>query len=314
MIRTRLLLAFVSVMAQCGTARAADGQIVSPDQILAVSAGIGALGIDVRNSFYMGDHQYIRMDWQSRGTALLSLDGVAKLDADYLIKANLEAGLAGDGFLRAVSWQNFGQNGPDDWTDRSLHPDTQLDHYLAGSIELDKRIWADDDNALNIGVGVKYTDVQWTAAGGSFVFSQSTFRDTIGNLPDGQRFFSYRMKMPAVYASIAASHTVENWTFSGGLKAGAGFGLENIGHYWVGSTRSTEHMNAAPMVGADLKASYAMSDNLSLYLGGSFEKLFETKGTSVLLDTATGTSGRSILTPETSYQSVSLTFGLKRQF
>ncbi|MBP1885111.1 omptin family outer membrane protease [Sinorhizobium mexicanum] len=66
--------------------------------------------------------------------------------------------------------------GHDDWSDRSTHPNT--DHYVAGAIELDRIIYSNETSSITIGAGLRYTDIQWTAYGGSGTHSsEDGFRD-----------------------------------------------------------------------------------------------------------------------------------------
>src|SRR3546814_9973093 len=88
-----------------------------------------------------------------------------------------------------------------DWTDRSRHFDTDLDHYLMIDIagRFDRLRW--EDGRLGLLGGVRYTDVQWTAYGGDFVYTATTFRDTVGSFPAGERGITYRQQRSEEHTS-----------------------------------------------------------------------------------------------------------------
>lgn len=314
MTRIETRLAAAGLMMLCGTASATESAPVFSDQDVSVSGGIGLLNIDASEFVYDGDYKLSQLDWESRGIVLFSLEAEAELQGDYLLKANFGVGGLGDGFMTDYDWLSNGPNGMDDWTDRSRHPDTGLQHYAAGSLELYRRLWADDDRSLKIGGGLKYTDVKWTANGGSYIYSRPGYRDTTGTFNDDERVISYRMQMPLTYASVAATQNIDRWSLGGTLKAGLSLGINDIDDHWLKSNRFYDRMNPAPMIGVDVTANYAVTDDFSIYLGGSFEKIFEAGGSMEVVHTKTGATTNIDGGAGANYQSVNLTFGIKRQF
>ena len=314
MTRTKALLALAGLTLFSGTASAETTGALSSGQDFSLSGGIGLMNIDAGEFVYDGDYKISQLDWQSRGVVLFTLGAEAELSPDYLLKAKIDTGIDGDGDLTDYDWLMNGPNGMNDWTDRSRHPDTGLDHYYAGALEIYRRMWADDSSELQLGGGFKYTDVKWSASGGSYVYSDNAFRDSSGSFADGQRIISYRMQLPVAYASVAASRTFGSWTLDGDVKAGLSFGIDDTDDHWGRQRRFFDRMDPAPMIGVDLRASYAMTEDTSFYLGGSFEQIFKSEGSSKEINTATGNVESLSDGAGANYRAVNLTFGLKRQF
>ncbi|WP_407693065.1 hypothetical protein [Rhizobium indigoferae] len=68
-----------------------------------------------------------------------------------------------------------------------MHPPplTELDHYVAGAIQLDRIIYDNATSSIAVGAGVQYTDFKWTAYGGSGIYSSAGgFRNNAWKDPD----------------------------------------------------------------------------------------------------------------------------------
>jgi omptin len=284
----------------------------SDDRGFVLAGDLGLMNIDAGEFVYDGEDRLSQLDWESRGVVVFSVEAEAELKSDYLLKANFGAGMDGDSTMTDYDWLDAGTS---DWTDRSLHPDTRLEHYVNGSLELHKRMWGDDDTDLHLGAGFKYTDLKWGAYGGSYVFSSAGgFRDVVGSFDEDERVISYRMQVPVTYASISATQEIGQLTLVGNLKAGLSLGIDGTDDHWMRDLRFYDRMHAAPMIGLDVTASYAMAENFSLHLGGAFEKIFEAGGDTETVDYAQGTVSGPESGAGASFRSMSFTFGVSRQF
>lgn len=299
-------------------ALAADNSIyTNADKSFSLSGGVGLMNINAGEFVYDGDYTVSRLDWESKGVVLFTLNGEAELPYDLKLKASVSTGISGDGHMVDYDWiypGNSGPNGPDDWTDRSIHPDTDLDHYWAGTLELSKEVYATEDTSLSLGGGFKYTDVKWTAYGGSFIYSGAGFRDTVGNFTDGEKGISYRQQIPVAYGTAALTHQYGNWTLGAGLKGGLSFGIRDTDDHWMRDLRFYDTMDAAPMLGADLSASYQWNDNTSFFVAGAFEKIFRRGGDVEIVDTTTGSSSFISDGAGADFQSVQVSFGVNMKF
>ncbi|ASQ07091.1 omptin family outer membrane protease (plasmid) [Sinorhizobium meliloti WSM1022] len=70
----------------------------------------------------------------------------------------------------------------------SIHPVTELDHYITAAIELNRLIYGNESSSIAVGAGMRHTDVKWTAYGGSGIYSnEEGFRKGQRKAPDWEK-------------------------------------------------------------------------------------------------------------------------------
>ncbi|MFA1628089.1 omptin family outer membrane protease [Rhizobium mongolense] len=304
---------------------AADNALFSSDDGNVVLFGdIGLANIKAQEFVYRGaekcsdsgweskGHKCSQLNWESKGMTLFTAGVDAQIDNDWSLKGSVKVGAIGDGHMTDYDWASPGH---DDWSHRSIHPDTELDHYIAGSIEIDRIIYGNETSSIAVGAGVRYTDVKWTAYGGSDVYSSDdSFRDQSGTWPSGKGI-SYRQKIPVGFVSLSGEHVVGDLTISGGIQGGLSFGIKDIDDHWLRDLRFRSDMSPAPTIGANVAVSYAVTPAASLYLSGSFERVFQMRGNMLMDDTAKGTRSPWLQDEAgANFESMSISFGLKGTF
>ncbi|MGO7258939.1 omptin family outer membrane protease, partial [Rhizobium brockwellii] len=81
------------------------------------------------------------MNWESNWMTLFTLGVDAQFDNDLSVKSSVEIGTGGNGHMVDYDWISPGH---DYWSDRSIHPLTELDHYFVGAIRLYRIIYGDE--------------------------------------------------------------------------------------------------------------------------------------------------------------------------
>lgn len=312
LLRTKTALLAGLVFCSPALATAADNLFTSPDQNFTIYGGIGFANIKAGEYVYDGSHKLSQLDWESKGVTLYTFGAMADLDKNWSVKADVNIGANGNGHMVDYDWLVYSI---DDWTHRSTHPDTKLDHYFNGSIEVDRDVYSNDATTLDLGLGFSYSDVKWSAFGGSYIYSTSALHDTVGSFADGERAISYRQKIPVAFLAANAEHRIGAFTISGGVKGGLSFGIEDIDDHWMRDLRFYDSMGAAPMLGANVAVNYEFTQNAAFYVAGNFEKVFRTKGDVRMVDT-TGASDDEHYSngAGADFQAVSISFGLKGKF
>jgi outer membrane protease len=255
--------------------------------------------------------------WDSKGIKTFDLGIEAEVRQGWTVKANFQTGLGGNGHMIDYDWIspfNAGL-GDDQWSDRSLHPDTRLDHLLEAGIEVGKDVFHKGDTNLNLGAGFKYTDVQWTAWGGSFIYSNGGARNDVGNFGATTKVITYRQKLPVIYAGINAKSEFEQWTIGGSLRGGVTVGAEDQDDHWARNLRFIDTFPSAPVLSLSVSLDYEFAPQFSFYTNASFDKIFRVKGDTTTIDT-TGATATSVTknTAGTDYESASIFIGLKAKF
>lgn len=307
----RALLLGGSLLATPTLALADDQAPAMPDGIFSVYGGYSMAHIQSDELVYGGGQKLSELNWESKYVSIFTVGLSADVDKSWTVKGDVDIGTGGDGHMVDYDWLY----GPDAWSERSIHPDTRLDHYFSADIQVSREVYKDMQSTLSLGAGFNYSDVKWTAYGGSYVYSTFDFRDTVGNFPDGEKGISYRQKVPVGYLTINGEHKIGQWTLGGSLRGGMSFGIEDIDDHWMRNARFYDSMEIAPMLGATITADYAINDRASLYFSGSFDRVFRADGDMRMTDTTGATPDASYDDAAgASFQAMSIGFGLKGTF
>lgn len=288
----------------------------SADGAFWLSGGVGLMQIDAREYVYMNGKRASQLDWENKNVVLYSATAGAEIFGDWTVKGTVNVGANGDGHMVDYDWVPglAVDDTKSGWSDRSIHPDTRLDHYISGSIELGRNVFSDDRNTVGISGGFKYTDIRWSSFGGSYIYSDEATRDDIGEFPDGARVISYRQKIPTAFVGIDGSTSFDRLTLSGGIKGGLSFGINDIDDHFGTGTRFFGDMGVAPVLMLNAAVDYRLNETASLYVSGGFENVFRATGDLKSVDTTTGATEMLKNGAGASFKTLSLQVGIKGRF
>ncbi|WP_245458321.1 omptin family outer membrane protease [Rhizobium leguminosarum] len=309
---TGIVVTFCLLVATPSLAAADNALFSSDDGNFVVFGGLGLANIKAQEFAYYGDHKNSQLNWESKGMTLFTVGADAQFDNGWSVKSSVEIGTGGNGHMVDYDWASPGH---EDWSDRSIHDLTELDHYVAGAIQLDRSIYDNETSSIAVGAGFQYTDVKWTAYGGWGTYTTEKFRDTPVSWPDWQRAISYRQQIPIGFLSLSGEYNFGDLTISGDLQTGLSFGINAIDDHWGRHLRFDEDINPAPTIGATVALDYAMTPAASLHLSGSFQQVFNSHGEMQFEDTKEGT--RSAWKKDAAganFQSMSISIGLNFTF
>ncbi|WP_260684811.1 omptin family outer membrane protease [Rhizobium laguerreae] len=275
--------------------------------------GLGLANIKAQEFVYERDHKLSQLKWESKGMTLFTVGVDAQFDNDWSVKGNIEIGTGGTGHMVDYDWKSTEH---DDWSHRSIHPLTELDHYIAGSIEIDRIVYGNETSSFSVGAGVQYADLKWTAYGGSGIYSTGGgFRNDYWENPDWIKGISYRQQIPIDFLNLSGKYNFGDLTISGDLQTGLSFGIKDTDDHWLKHLRFHDDINPAPTIGATVALNYAMTPAASLYLSASFERVFNSRGKTQVDDTEKGTrSAWEMDAAGANFQSMSIFFGVKATF
>ncbi|UIJ99242.1 omptin family outer membrane protease [Rhizobium leguminosarum] len=310
-IITASAITFCLLVATPSMADANNALYSSDDGNFVVFGGLGLANIKAQEFVYNGDHKNSQLNWESKGMNLFTLGVDAQVDNDWSVKSSVEIGVGGTGNMVDYDWMLPTH---DDWSHRSIHPLTELDHYLAGVIQLDRTIYGDETSSIAVGAGFQYTDVKWTAYGGYGTYTKEKFRDTPKAWPDWKRGISYQQQIPIGFFSLSGNYNFGDLTISGDLQTGLSFGIKETDHHWLRDIRFHGDINPAPTVSATVALDYAMTPAISLYLSSSFQLVFNSRGEMQYENTKEGTRFAWKDAAGANFQSMSISIGLKVTF
>lgn len=299
---------------------------VSADEIpvgeddLSVSGDVGVANIQASEYVFHGPVQISRLDWKTQAAVIANARIVTRLSNKWSLKGNISlsiADLGGDMVDRDWLYRDdAGPSGADDWTHRSDSPETKLDHFIQGGIEIDRTLIESGGFAVSAGPGVKFTDVQWTAWGGSYVYSDSydTFRNIQGSVSSSLKAITYRQSIPVVYLGLNVQDTIGDLVVSGSVRGGASLGFRDADQHFLRYLDFDQSMSVAPFAGAAAQISYAVDEITNFYASASAERVFFARGDRKETETLTGDVASFSDSAGASFQTMALSAGFKRRF
>lgn len=294
-----------------GATLAQEAVYGSSDSSVSFWAGVGFTNIQAGEFVYDGGHKLSQLDWESKNIRTLNLGGEVEIGYGWRLRGKFDIGMDGNGHMVDRDWLVPSIS---EWTHQSIHPDTQLAHYLSGSIEADRAIFDNGSTTFSVGAGFGYTDVKWDAYGGSYIYSVGSLHDTIGTFDPGEKGISYEQKIPTAFLTANAEHRIDGLTLAAGLKGGMAFRYRDIDDHWLRSLRFYDDIGFTPMLGASLSASQQITGTTSIYVSGEFEKVFEGKGDTRIVDTGSGAYADFANAAGADYQKLSVSVGIKSRF
>jgi outer membrane protease len=285
-------------LAGATTARAADQLpnetlFQSADKSITILGGVGYTWLKGNEVVYDDNANRVsQLIWKTQAP-VATLGAKADFADHWTVSANAVIGLSGQSEMKDYDWlEPFSPGrGDDDWSDRSIHPDTDLNRYINLDVALGRNFAFNDTTTVNLHGGFKYTDVKWSAYGGSYVYSFNGFRDDIGTFPDGERGISFEQRYPTLFIGAEATTQIDDWSLSGLLRGGFAVNASDTDHHWMRDLRFEDEYDTNPFVSVGASARYQWNERTSFFLAGNFDKYFRKTGDTTLYDIPSGARG-----------------------
>jgi outer membrane protease len=202
------------------------------------------------------------------------------------------------------------------WSDRSQHPDTRLDHYFTGAASLGYALVKDDSAVVRAHGGFRYTYTQWTARGGSYVYSTAGgFRDNPGTFADGVPAVTYRQQFPELFVGVDGEQDHGGFRVGGLLRGGLTFFSVTTDDHWLRNLRFVDRLYVAPTITAGVDVGVPLGENAELTLAARYDHIFEQRGNTEYYNIATGAPTGAIGdVAGGALRSAEITAGLKGSF
>lgn len=282
-MKKTLIVGAAAALTLVATGAQAQNGGVQPGGAFYIEAGV----VDLRANeiVWDGDWRLSHLIWE---TVAPGVFGGFSLHFNRLtVSADLAFAFGGDSHMVDYDWLDpwVVANGPDDWTHRSIHPDTRLSYYLSARIALGVDIVQSATFRLNAHAGFSYTDVHWAAYGGSFVYSVAGFRDTSGDFPDGQLGISYRQQIPILFGGLDIYAEHGPWAF--GATADVGVTIHALGtdDHWLRDLRFFDAFHMGPTLHLSGRIGREVSHGLTVFFEIAWDKVFEVRADTTEVDT-----------------------------
>jgi outer membrane protease len=214
--------------------------------------------------------------WDMQQNYTISADLNYRAGPRWSVAASGTLGINGNNYMNDWDW--IGRPATAAWTHHSWHDDTGLDHYFALDANVAYDFAASDALDLKVLGGAKYTDLQWTARGGCYIYSWTSFRGDRGCFKDGEKGITYEQSLPAVYGGFGAGTSVGALSISGQIVGGLTVGANDLDHHWLRSLVFLDEIGVAPYLGAQAQVAYQFTDRIGMNVVAQFDKHFEGRG------------------------------------
>ncbi len=304
------------VLALCGPATAQWQGVRTNQDLVAVTGGFGLSYLRGNEFVYSNSKKLSQLVWEGMAVPTASASVMAPLENGWRVRLSGEAGLSGGGYMTDYDWDpaHTVSTARDDWSDRSLHPDTQVDHYFSGGLRVGRDVVQEPGLRAGFHGELGYTDVQWTAFGGSYIYSNGGFRNDTGTIPAGDAAVTYRQMWPMLLAGADAAVTDGAWHASAAVQGGMAFLARSEDDHWLRDLRFLDSFTAGPVLGAEGNVSYSFSEKSELFASASARKVFTQVGDTEEVETDTNTSRFLSGTAGADFLSVSVRAGLRGRF
>lgn len=232
-----------------------------------------------------GDNLVSLLVWRSTAP-IASIDAKARFDGIWTLRGRINAALGGNGLMTDYDWLG-GSHAFDDWTDRSISPNTSLDWYVNGEVALGADVPVTDHFALNPNIGLKYTDVKWTAVGGSYIYSDPGFRDSSGTFGDVP-VVDYRMQLPTAFMGLDAAYENGPWTLATSGQIGATFLAGATDNHFLRAARIEDGLDWSLNYSAEARLTYAFTKRFGAFLEADYDRTVSGHGSDDWYDATTG--------------------------
>ena len=307
----RFVLAATACLTVLESPSFADEKVLqSLDGAITFRGEFGLANLRAGEFVYEGKTKVSELKWKSQGVQTFTGGADISLPHDLALSIEATVGFNGNGHMVDYDWFNPNRN----WSHRSIHPDTRLNHYFTGDIELGRTVFEQDGTRFGLGAGLHYSDVKWTAWGGSYVYSDTGWRRDRGKFPKGEKGISYRQSWPVPYIAGNVSHVSGDWSFAGALKAGITAGGQGTDDHWMRDLRFVDHFDARPMLAFDGSVAYALRENVSLSFSGGIEHMFKARADTTMIDRISGNRDRFRNGAASDFTAITLRLGVNGRF
>jgi outer membrane protease len=290
---SRLCAAAAGLALFPGVAVAADEdfntsfQAKNANETITMDLGFGYMNAKAHELVYDpadGGRKISELIWEMDAAAVMQVGLGFQLTDTMKLKLRGTFGIDGNAYMEDYDWLDA--TTPDTWTHLSTHDDTGLDRYtkLDAAFQWDfARLEGVTIGAL---LGVRGTDIQWSAHGGNYTYSTNGFRDDIGSFDAGAKVITYEQFYGSPYLGLAAGLDTGQFAFNGSVIASivADGGSED--HHWLRGLVFEDSFDMNTMFALQAEALYRYNSAYQFFANVEYEHYADTFASTDVFDMA----------------------------
>jgi outer membrane protease len=287
----------------------------SENERFSLSTGIGYSWIKADEISYSQGNRVGQLFWAAR-TPVVTAEMGLKPYGNFTLHARGKVGFKGGGKLDNYFWEpDFAMGFDfDNWTDHTHTDDVRLDRYLSADVAAGYDFHMNDAHTVNLHGGFKYMNSQWLGFGGTSISSISEFRDSELSMSKRLNSVTYEQRLPALFGGANWSAEFGKLSLSALGRLGATAFAQDTTHHWLSAALMKKSFNPAMFMEIGATANYQVAKQAKLFAAAGFEKHWKMKGDTTLKVLNTGDEVLLNDAAGATFQSVTISAGLKVSF
>jgi outer membrane protease len=169
---------------------------------------------------------------------------------------------------------------PDDsnWTHESRHPDTSLDGGTMLDVNVSVLALRDAPFSLRGVLGFKRDTWNWSARGGTYIYSDPGFRDSAGTFAAGEQVIEYRQEYSIPYLGIGGNWSTPRFLMDAHLLASPAVWASTADYHDMRDLTFEGDFFGGVYLGLGLTATYAITPRWAVTLRGEYQSISHLTG------------------------------------
>lgn len=232
------------------------------------------------------DYKLSHLTWKTKN-APVSTFGVRHRLTDLII-LNFEARLLDRQNKSVMDDYDWLYTGTSDWSDWSHHEDTSLTQADTYNLNITFTLVGNTKNYFSIITGYKKEVIAWKSYGGTYVYSDSSFRDSSGSFVSGAPAIDYKQEYTTPYYGLKLGALYGNWIYTLQAITSNSVKLEATDIHHARNLVFKDTFEPGKMNNYKLGIGYLFNDNFSINFIYDLQNYEEARGSTVQSSTVTG--------------------------
>jgi len=251
-----------------------------------LGASVGLVdGTAAERVFYYAYGKKIKISeltWDLKDIVMAGVHGSVGVGRRFRLNLGFWSALtAGNGMMVDLDWDpntTFLKPSEQNWMSQSRHPDTSLDKGTVVDLNLSVLALQAGPFSLSGLVGYKNEVWNWSARGGSGVYSWSGFRTDAWVFPDGEEVIRYEQRYSIPYLGVGANWRKPAFRVEAHLLISPLVSAGDTDDHIVRGVHYEGDFSGGTYVGLGLNATWAFAANWSATCGVEYQSISEITG------------------------------------
>jgi plasminogen activator len=225
------------------------------------------------------------LTWDIKDVTVAGVQASAGLGAKFRLNAGYWSALdEGSGEMIDRDWlyteESYLVLTPDDgnWNYESRHPDTSVDEGTMLDLNLTFQALRTGSFSLLGIVGYRTDTWGWSSRGGTYVYSDESFRDTSGAFPEGEEIINYEQEYKIPYVGIGANWASPAFRLDARLLLSTMVSATDSDYHVLRDTLFEGDFSGGTFVGFGLDATWTFAPHWFATLGLEYQSISEMTG------------------------------------